>query len=581
MERELIALSHDFQGQILLTMNDENTNDETRKINIFTDVMLNYLSDLVPIPDFEVLLYKTRGMQINAYAIDEDASVLDLYVSYYSAAAPPQHLRMSEVETWINRLFNFYKRSTSGLYENLESGTEIQQLSKTIFENKFERVNLTFLTDCVIKTVDWNKTYTHDQIEIEVHVWDLGRIYRAVTSGQSREEVVVDFLKYGGPIPCLPMLNKNDYYSTYLAIIPAEYLVAIYDDFGSRLLEKNVRSFLQVRGNVNKGIRSTIKTEPHMFLAYNNGLSVVAKQVSHEQNEDGSTVLNSIADFQVVNGGQTISTLFHVYKREKINLKDITVQAKITVVTDPEQMDKLVPRISEFSNSQNKIQSADFSVNHPYHRSLEEMSRTVWTPVTSKRKIQTKWYYERARGQYLVDRNKEFTISYRRKFDVEYPKTQRFDKTDIAKYINVWNQRPYMVSRGAQKNFADFMKWIDQENIKDLSVQQFEDIIALAILYKETEKMVRKSKITAFPANVTNYALALLSYKTKKDYPLSSIWNDQEISESTMDGLMELAGLINKHINETSENVNEYCKKEKCWERLLKKDLQVSIFANG
>ena len=56
------------------------------------------------------------------------------------------------------------------------------------------------------------------------------------------------------------------------------------------------------------------------------------------------------------------------------------VQAKLSVV-EPTDLMSLVPRISQFANSQNKVNMADFSANDPFHVELEKLSRTVWAPA--------------------------------------------------------------------------------------------------------------------------------------------------------------------------------------------------------
>ena len=44
-------------------------------------------------------------------------------------------------------------------------------------------------------------------------------------------------------------------------------------------------------------------------------------------------------------------------------------------------MSEFVPLISLYANSQNKVNTADFSANGPFHQKLEELSRTIWAPA--------------------------------------------------------------------------------------------------------------------------------------------------------------------------------------------------------
>ena len=46
----------------------------------------------------------------------------------------------------------------------------------------------------------------------------------------------------------------------------------------------------------------------------------------------------------------------------------------------PDRAEEVVPRISEYANSQNKVNAADFFANHPFHLEMEKMSRRVPAP---------------------------------------------------------------------------------------------------------------------------------------------------------------------------------------------------------
>lgn len=576
MENDFIVFSHEFQQQVLLSM--QNTEVEERE-NSFTEYMMSCLIEDGTLDDGIPLYYRKGGMQINGYSFVEEMGIINLFVSQYNAASPPANVRISDLDSAMNRLFVFLKKTLNGLNNNLEKGTPLNDLILKLLEEKesLVKVNLYFLTDGVLKK-DWNKELSIDNLEIEVHIWDLERLFRNITSGKNRETIEIDFEKLGGSIPCLEMPEKNKTYETYLAIFPADLLVEIYGKYRSRLLEGNVRSFLQVRGSVNKGIRDTIKNEPHMFLAYNNGISAVAEDTEIVKTTNGLTI-RKVKDFQIVNGGQTTATLYQVFKKDRISLKGVNVQVKLTVVSDPTMVNEIVPKISEYANSQNKIQGADFSSNHPYHRALEEHSRTVWAPVVRGMQRQTKWYYERARGQYLVDRGRENTLTYKRNFDAEFPKYQKFEKTDLAKYVFVWHQKPYLVCRGIQKNFNEFMDYINKEKLP-LPVQtDYERLIALAILYKKADELVteQKQSFPAYRSYIVAYSIAWISYVTDSEIDLDTIWRNQDISGSIKESLNYIFPYANQHIVNApgNGNISEWCKKKECWEAFTKLDIDI------
>ena len=264
-------------------------------------------------------------------------------------------------------------------------------------------------------------------------------------------------------------------------------LAAIYDRWGTRLLEQNVRVFLQHRGKVNKGIRATIENEPNMFFAYNNGITATAEEVAIDD-DGGRLLLRRLKNFQIVNGGQTTASI-HSAQRGKVDVSQTFVQMKLSVV-DPERANRLVPKISEFANSQNRVSAADFFANHPFHVRMEGFSRRIHAPSPDGTFRQSKWFYERARGQY-ADARGGLTSAQRKKFDLENPRRQLFTKTDLAKFVNVWKERPHEVSLGAQKNFAAFAQRIGQQwetAPDDFNEAWYREAVAKAIVFKATER---------------------------------------------------------------------------------------------
>src|SRR5262249_47586193 len=149
-----------------------------------------------------------------------------------------------------------------------------------------------------------------------------------------------------------PTTDEN--YSVFLTIIRGDVLGEIYHDFGTRLLELNVRSFLQLKGAVNRGIRETLIHLPERFLAYNNGISATASRVEWRDRGNGSLGIRRIHDLQIVNGGQTTASIHSSLMKKEADLTKVFVQMKLTVV-DPQHLQEVVPEISRFSNTQNKV----------------------------------------------------------------------------------------------------------------------------------------------------------------------------------------------------------------------------------
>ena len=313
-----------------------------------------------------------------------------------------------------------------------------------------------------------------------------------------------------------------------------------------------------------------------MFFAYNNGITATAQEVEVRRSENGLEIVN-IKDLQIVNGGQTTASLFHTHRKDKASLEKISIQMKLSVISESES-ESVVPRISEYANTQNRVNAADFFSNHPFHIRIEEFSRRIWAPTSAGALRETKWFYERARGQY-ADAQSKLTPGEKKRFQAEYPKPQMFTKTDLAKFENVWDEKPTFVNLGAQKNFAQYAKRIGQEwdrNPNSFNEFYFRRAIARALLFRQTEKLVSAQPWYngGYRANIVAYTLALLSFyceKKNQSIDFVKLWEMQSVPECIRQAIEVTAKLVNDDITNPEagiSNVTEWCKKELCWSRL-------------
>lgn len=334
---------------------------------------------------------------------------------------------------------------------------------------------------------------------------------------------------------------------------------------------------MQFKAKVNQGIRDTIKNDPDMFFAYNNGISTTAEKIDVEF-EDNIPYITKIENWQIVNGGQTTASIFATSKEKDIDLSKVFVPMKISVVKLDAEMETIVPKISRFANSQTAIKDSDFSSNNSYHVAIDNLSRSEWIPAKTGGKATSKWFYERTRGQYLDERLKRPTPSEIKKFDIEYPKKQKFSKTDLAKYEMSWWQRPFDVSKAAENNFKIFTKEMSSDK-SEISKKYYQRLIAKAILFKEIDRIVMKKDLGGYKANMVTYILALVSYKSNKKLSLDTIWETQAISEPLHNMILLMADIVWQHINSPSKagmNIGEWCKKQECWLTLKDKFIDIT-----
>ncbi|SFK64797.1 AIPR protein [Nitrosomonas aestuarii] len=569
---------HDFRQEILA---DAEANLAFLEAE-FTQSFADELVDSGVVDGFELCHYKApTGMRVDGYWFNEGDACLDLFITDFANREELSSLTQTEVKQIFKRLENFFIASANKkLFSSLEETSQGYGLSRQIAErrNTYNKINLFLISERALsERLQALEDKESDQWTFTYHIWDISRLHRLRTSKGSREELELDLVEMiGEGLPCLPAHISSASYGSYLIVMPATILADLYGRYGSRLLEQNVRSFLQARGKVNKGLRETITNDPEMFFAYNNGITATAKEVQTEEQGNG-TYITHLKDLQIVNGGQTTASLFHTRRKDKASLDNIFVQMKLSVV-DEEKSEEIVPRISEYANTQNRVNAADFFSNHPYHVRMEEFSRRIWAPAKAGEQRETKWFYERARGQY-ADAQSKVTPAEKKRFQAEYSKPQMFTKTDLAKFENVWDENPRFVNLGAQKNFAQYAKRIGQEWDKTpdkFNEFYFKRAMARALLFRKTEKMVSAQPWYSggYRANIVAYTLALIGHycaQNKKAVNFIKIWDKQDISDAFMTALERTSKIVYDDLVTPPEgisNVTEWAKKEGCWLRV-------------
>lgn len=570
---DLDEFAEDLRQQVVRRSNRDD--DETTSLEAFVEVMIDELSSAGLVDDGTPAIYKSKGVEASGFSLADDDTELVLFVAVHKQTVPPTTTTSNEIETSIRRGISFIERIHTGLVNSIDESTPAFDMGLAIQQAipDLRKIRIIVITDgiAVLKerpVLEW-RTRT-----VSTDVWDVRRLYQLAISGRPQEPINIDFLDLvGSTVPCLPAPELHADYRAVLAIFPAQILVEAYDRFGGRLLERNVRAFLQARGKVNAGIRKTILEEPQRFLAYNNGISATASNVEIISTPGSGYGISKIEDLQIVNGGQTTASLHHLAKRDrersKVDLSQIFVQVKISIVPS-EHLDEIVPLISRYANSQNKINDADFEANSPYHVAIETLSRRVWAPAKPGSPRMTHWFYERARGQYADSIAREGTPARIREFKLINPSQQKFSKTDIAKFVSSWDQRPFEVSLGAEKNFRLFTLRNSKVKFSQPSHADFEELIAKAILYRETERIISESRAVGYRANAVTYTIALLSKLLLKKLDFTAIWEAQLLSLQLEDLIRSLSAevrsvLINAPGN---GNVTEWCKKPACWERV-------------
>jgi AIPR protein len=557
----------------------------------FLEKMISFM-DRPDDPEILIPPYKdtAKNIAVNAYSYDDENEVLDLYVADYNFEQNEEDLltiNMTAVTEIANRVKRFVTNAKS-LLQTIDHSLEAYDLAKVIDEEmeNINEINIFVVTNLYYSS---NKPVemTIPGIEtVNVQVWDIDRVQQLITSEQAVETDYIDFERdYGETFEMMFVPDPSSgvkEFDCYVGYISAELLAKAYDEWGQKLVERNVRSFLQARGGTNKGIRDTLKDpfQRRMFVAYNNGISTVARTGDFEPVEDGVNQykIKGLSGWQIVNGGQTTASIHKAYK-DGISLKDVYVQAKLTILQVNEFVskdqhlleDEMISRISQYANTQNKINKSDLLANTRFMSDLEKFSRNIWIPAKDGRRPESKWYFERARGQYMVDINRRKRGKEQTDFKKQYPKDKVLTKVDLAKYFMSWEGYPHVSSKGGEEAFKKFMDlnktfWSGSTQDK-ITLSVYQKLIARAIINQRVKEIVDEMKLRGYKANVIYYTVAMLHHLYSEQIDLVGVWEEQALSEKWDDIVRTIADKTLFYLKESAgeRNVTQWAKQEACW----------------
>jgi AIPR protein/abortive infection phage resistance-like protein len=545
------------------------------------------------------------NLKINAYQINESGERLQIFlIDEKSIDLTKKHgdlliSQKSIYENQFKRAIRFVNKAIKGhLNENLQDSDPsrplISHLSSSAGAHEFDVIEVFLISTTATvslmtttpspKRLEFddeelkvnytlNKVKTSKEILIKKRLIDLNFLFNVFVSEGNREALIVDFeSNFGNKIEAIRAADESKFES-YLCVLPGEVIAGLYKNYSSRLLEKNVRSFLQFRG-VNQGIRDTIRKEPEKFIAYNNGLTITATE-GQIVKESGKIFIKSLKDFQIVNGGQTTATIYFS-RKDGFDVSKVNVMAKINIAKEStsDELEELISNISTYSNAQSRVSKVDLRSRNPQLVQLKSMSESVVTPSG------TKWFFERAKGEFST----KLRIAGSRKLVIQkdYPSDKRFSKEQLAKYYIAWGDQPYMVKKGGEKVFRQFIEEITGVGPKQkpIAIDRtfYEGLIAKIILFRKLEKIYGQGKnsMGQIRSAVIPYCISILYVHTdgnKKNQPfdLIKIWKSEKLDDDLMIYLTELLMLVNTLIKKyaKSDDLGEYSKKPELWNDLI------------
>ncbi|MCA1054318.1 AIPR family protein [Rossellomorea aquimaris] len=594
-----MKIKHELQSFYNDFMKDLQT--ETLKMSPFEAFLEEYVKYMeFPSTPIYVEFYRPNlNVQVDAYSYEEDEKELNLYIiDFDEFMDQPEEITMTALKELANKAKRFFSQYNALPIDPSHDINDLLSLLKNE-ESVIERLNITVLTNKYYRTNKPIELTIQKNIQLDVEVWDIDRLFQIVSSEQESSTILIDFqdeFNQSFELMKVPqpksLIENHDTFDCYIGFISAELLAKAYDKWGPKLVERNVRSFLQARGATNKGIRDTLKNESEkdLFVVYNNGISSVARSGNLTPSSNGSHVFNieTLEGWQIVNGGQTTASIHKAY-RDGVDLSEVFVQTKLTILhtadSDSSMLaeEEMVAKISKYANTQNKINQSDLLANTKFMSSLEHYSRTVWIPSQDKRKAESKWYFERARGQYMVDLNRRKRGKEQTEFKKEFPKELLLNKVDLAKNFMSWEGFPHVSSKGGEEAFKKFMEqnksyWKYEKNsenqlkeLEDFTSIMFKRLIARVIINRKVQDVVNTLGLKGYKANVVYYSTAMLNKLYGDSINLEEVWNNQSLSDKWDNVIKEIAQTTLEFLRNSAgeQNVTQWAKKEQCWKEFV------------
>lgn len=225
----------------------------------------------------------------------------------------------------------------------------------------------------------------------------------------------------------------------------------------------NVRTYLK-KSSINKNIKTTALSEDNnKFFYYNNGITLTCDAFSYSSRRSPVIELKNI---QIVNGSQTIHSLYEAFLEDSKNFADIEVLCRICEVRDS----SLSTRIAEYTNSQNPVKSRDI-------RSVDFVQLSLEKEFSVMDK-----FYERKKNQYS-----------------DKPLKQRIDAEKAGQVIMAFfNRSPYEAKNRKGLIFGDKYEEVFNENVNAGKVWLAYSLFEAIEIEKNSIKLEILSKSSLF-----------------------------------------------------------------------------------
>ena len=139
-----------------------------------------------------------------------------------------------------------------------------------------------------------------ERLEQPVIDYDAAKVVEDLLAAKAYEQVNVELKLYKSTVISQPRL-------TYFGLALLSDLVELHAKYGKALYEKNIRTFLGHKTEVNSAIQKTLRDQPENFVYLNNGVTALCEIVEPKGQKSDRKKLK-VRGLSVINGAQTIAS---------------------------------------------------------------------------------------------------------------------------------------------------------------------------------------------------------------------------------------------------------------------------------
>jgi len=268
-------------------------------------------------------------------------------------------------EDWLND--DYLKKLSRKARENLDIYKEAVK-NKWSIEYRYVTTNITN-SDLVVKVKLLESRIDQNNIEFNLIGRDDLRDY--LTEAEFAEEGIQDEVQINFRKQKFSHWVDGDQ-EVVIGVVSGNELVNIYRRYRQALYAYNIRHYL---GPIafNKNIQETAENEGDKFFYYNNGVTAICTEIDMDDNK------LTAKNFQIINGAQTVSSLFDAKSEIEVDGKieltkknEVEVLLRIVRSTSMKTTESgFNQKIIKYNNTQNVIKVSDFKSNDHVQIHLE------------------------------------------------------------------------------------------------------------------------------------------------------------------------------------------------------------------